>query len=207
MQDQGPGAGKRPIDAALSRGRCEVSMLELSGEIGYRAVTVEQVLAQSGVSLEQFEAEFGDLESCFVAAYEAEADVLCEAMLDAAGRAEGWRAGTRAGLETLLRFVAERPAVARALIRDVHVVGGRALDKHEETLSRLTAAIGRGAALPEEQLEWTSSFIVGAVEGVISARLARGATDDLPALAPELMYLIVASFEGRDEAAQELRQK
>lgn len=207
MQEQGPGAGKRPIDAALARGRCEVAVLELSGEIGYRAVTVDQVLLHSGVSLEQFEAEFGDLESCFVAAYEAEADVLCEAMLEAAGRADGWRAGTRAALETLLRFVAGRPAVAKALIRDVHVVGGSALLKHEEVLARLTEAVGRSAELPEEQLAWTSSFIVGAVEGVLSARLTRAETDDLLSLLPELMYLIVASFEGREAAAGELDEK
>jgi len=182
-------------------------MLQLSGEIGYRAVTLERVLSHSGVSREQFEAEFGDIESCFVAAYEAEADVLCEAMLEAAARTDGWRAGTRAAVETLLRFIAERPAVARALIRDVHVVGGNALLKHEEVLARLSTAVGRSAQLPEEQLVWTSSFIVGAVEGVVTARLARGETDDLLSLLPELMYLIVASFEGREAAAEELDEK
>lgn len=182
-------------------------MLELSGEIGYRAVTVEQVLANSGVSREQFEAEFGDLESCFVAAYEAEADVLCEAMLEAGGRADDWRAATREALQTLLRFVAARPAVAKALIREVHVVGGSALEKHEEVLERLTAAIGAGHRLPPEQRAWTASFIVGAVEGVLTARLARGETKDMPELLPELMYLIVASFEGREAAAGELGQK
>ena len=182
-------------------------MLELSGEIGYRAVTVEQVLSHSGVSLEQFEAEFGDLESCFVAAYEAEADVLCQAMLDAAARAGDWRSGTRAALETLLLFVSERPGVARALVRDVHVVGGGALAKHEEVLARLTTAIASGTQLPEEQLGWTSSFTVGAVEGVVTSRLARGDTDDLTALLPELMYLIVASFEGREAAAEELAKE
>lgn len=178
-------------------------MLELSGEVGYRAVTVEQVLSHSGVSLEQFEAEFGDLESCFVAAYEAEVDVLCEAMLEASARADGWRAGTRAALETLLRFVTERPAVARALLRDVHVVGGAALAKHEDVLGRLALALGSGIELPEEQLAWTSTFVIGAIEGVISARLARGETEDLQELVPELMYLIVASFEGRDAAGEE----
>jgi AcrR family transcriptional regulator len=207
MQEQGPGAGKRPIDAARARGRSEAAMLQLSGEIGYRAVTLEQVLSHSGVSREQFEAEFGDLESCFVAAYEAEADVLCEAMLEAAGRTDGWRAGTRAALDTLLRFIAERPAVARALIRDVHVVGGDALLKHEEVLARLSTAVGRSAKLPEDQLAWTSSFIVGAVEGVVTARLARGETEDLLSLLPELMYLIVASFEGREAATEELGEK
>ncbi|HET9591313.1 MAG TPA: hypothetical protein VFP17_00205 [Solirubrobacterales bacterium] len=182
-------------------------MLELSGEIGYRAVTVEKVLSHSGVSLRQFEAEFGDLEGCFVAAYEAEADALCEAMLVAARQADGWRDGVRAGLATLLRFVSERPLVAKALVRDVHVVGGRALEKHEEVLAQLSTAIGRSVELPEGQPGETPSFIVGAIEGVVTARLARDETEDMPALLPELMYLVVASFEGRDAAARELDEE
>lgn len=207
MQEQGPGAGKPSIDAALARGRCRVAMLELSGEIGYRAVTVEKVLSHSGVSLEQFEAEFGDLEGCFVAAYEAEADALCEAMLVAARQAGGWRAAVRAAVGTLLRFVSERPLVARALIRDVYVVGGRALAKHEEVLAHLSAAIVKGTDLPEEQMGGTGAFIVGAIEGVVTARLARNESDDIPALLPELMYLVVASFEGREAAAEELTEE
>lgn len=179
-------------------------MLELSGEIGYRSLTVEKVLSSSGVSLEQFEAEFGDLEGCFTAAYEAEADALSEAMLRAARGAGDWRSATRAALATLLRFVSERPAVARALIRDVHVVGGQALRKHEEVLGRMAGAIGAGRDLSEEQLAWTTTFIVGAVEGVLASRLAREETDDILDLLPELMYLIVASFEGREAAAEEL---
>jgi hypothetical protein len=51
---------------------------------------------------------------------------------------------------------------------------------------------------------WTSNFIVGAVEGVVTARLARGETKDMLSLLPELMYLIVTSFEGREAAAEEL---
>ncbi|HEV2858030.1 MAG TPA: hypothetical protein VGW80_06465 [Solirubrobacterales bacterium] len=182
-------------------------MLELSGEIGYRAVTVERVLTHSGVNFEQFEAEFGDLEGCFTAAYEAEADALFEAMLRAARQAGSWRAGTRAALELLLHFAGTRPAVAKALIRDVHVVGGRALAKHEEILAGLTSTLGLGSSLPEEQVSWTSSFIVGAVEGVVAARLARDETDDMLGLLPELMYLIVASFEGREAARGELEEE
>jgi AcrR family transcriptional regulator len=207
MQEQGPGAGKRSIDAAHARARCRTAMLELSGEIGYRSVTVEKVLSHSGVSLRQFEAEFGDLEGCFAAAYEAEADALCEAMLVAARQGDGWRAGVRAALATLLRFVSERPLVAKALVRDVYVVGGRALTKHEEVLTQLSAALERHTQLPAEQPGETSNFIVGAIEGVVAARLAREQPEDIPALLPELMYLVVVTFEGRGAAAEETEDK
>jgi len=182
-------------------------MLELSGEIGYRAVTVEQLLDRGEVSAEQYERRCGDLESCFAAAYEAEAEALCAAMLAAAKEAGEWREGVRAALMTLLRFAAERPAVANALVREVHVVGGAALVKHEELLERLTVAIERGCDVPADELATVPrapSFVVGAVEGVIAGRLVRGERDDLQAVAAELMYLIVASFLGAEEAASEL---
>jgi len=182
-------------------------MLELSGEIGYRAVTVARLLDRGEVSVEQYESQFSDLESCFAAAYAAEADALCEAMLAAAKAAGGWREGVRAALLTVLRFAAERPGVANALVREVHVVGGAALLKREEVLERLTVAIERGCDIPGDELAAVPrapSFVVGAVEGVIAGRLARGETDDLPLVASELMYLIVASFLGAEEAATEL---
>ena len=207
MRAEGPGAGKRSNADALVRERAVGAMLELSGEIGYRAVTVEQLLDRGEVTVEQFDHQFGDLESCFAAAYAAEAEALCEVMLAAAKEAGEWRAGVRAALLTVLRFAAKRPAVANALVREVHVVGGAALLKHEEVLERLTVAIERGCAVPADELATVPrapSFVVGAVEGVISGRLARGETDDLPAVASELMFLIVASFLGAEEAADEL---
>lgn len=166
-------------------------MLELSGEIGYRSTV----------------AQLGEVEDLFADAYEAEAEALCTAMLDAAAAAGDWRGGTRAAVKTLLRFAAERPALASALLCEVHVVGGRALAKHEEVLERLTAAIEGGCALPADRVSTVPrapSFVVGAVEGVVAGRLSRGETDDLPSLEPELMYLIVASFLGRAAAEDEI---
>jgi hypothetical protein len=90
----------------------------------------------------QFYSNFHNLADCF-AAYDAEAERLCTALVDAAGAASGWREGTpRADLTELFRFAAERLLVARALLCEVHVAGGDAFAKHDEVLERLTAAIG-----------------------------------------------------------------
>ncbi|HSS43377.1 MAG TPA: hypothetical protein VLK37_12605 [Solirubrobacterales bacterium] len=201
MQDQGPRDGKG-TSAADGR-RIEMAMLELSGEVGYRAVTLDALLDRSGATNEQFEARFADLEACFAAAYEAEAEELCTAMLTAAGEGGDWRAATEAALTTVLRFAGARPRTARALIREVHIVGGPALAKHEELLERLAAAMGEECRSPASDSAVTRapSFIVGAVEGVISGHLDRGEERQLLEAAPELMDLIATFFVGGDREA------
>lgn len=204
MEDQGPGAGKG-TGGALVRQRIEMAMLELSGEVGYRAVSLELLLVRSGATAADFEANFADLESCFVAAYAAEADDLCEAMLAEAKRAGAWREGTEAALAVVLRFAAARPEIASSLVREVHVVGGEALAKHEEVLERLSRAMGEECEAPADDLvvPRAPNFIVGAVEGVIVGHLDRGQSHQLLAAAPELMDLIATFFIGRESGSDQ----
>lgn len=177
-------------------------MLELSGEVGYRSVTLELLLARSETTAEEFAAHFAGLDACFAAAYEAEAEALCAAMLAAAEQAGDWRAATGAGLNVVLRFAAEQPRVTKALVREVHVAGGPALARHEQILERLARAMGEGCKAPDAEkmtVPRAPSFIVGAVEGVIAGHLDRGEAPDLVSAAPELMDLIATFFVGDDE--------
>jgi AcrR family transcriptional regulator len=197
MEDQGPEGGKGTGADAGARQRTEMAMLELSGESGFRAVSLDRLLARSAATVEQFDSWFADLDECFAAAYRAEADALCEAMLAASEGAREWRAGVEAGLTVLLRFTAARPDVARALVREAHVVGGESLAKHEEVMKRLAAAMDQRCERSEDvALPRAASFIVGAVEGVIAGHLDRGQAQELLAAMPELMDLIAAFFIG-----------
>jgi AcrR family transcriptional regulator len=198
MEEQGPEAGKGTGADANARRRTERAMLELSGQVGFRAIDLEALLVRSGASAEQFDSWFDDLEECFTVAYREEADELCEAMLAASRGARDWRGGTEAALTVVLRFTAARPDVARALVREAHVVGGQAIAKHEEVLERLASAIADQCEPPgaDTSLPWAPSFIVGAVEGVISGHLDRGEEAELLSAAPELMDLIATFFVG-----------
>lgn len=173
-------------------------MLELSGEVGYHSVTQDLLLSRSGATAEEFSANFTDLEACFAAAYEAEAEELCDAMLAAAAEADDWRAATEAGLTTVLRFAADRPQIAKALVREVHIAGGTTVAKHEELLERLAKAMGEGCKDPHAEMSVprAPNFIVGAIEGVISGHLDRGEAQGLLATAPELMDLIAIFLIG-----------
>jgi AcrR family transcriptional regulator len=201
MEDQGPRNGKGKGADELARQRLGTAMLELSGELGYRAVTLELLLSRSDTRAEQFYACFHSLDDCFAAAFEAEAAALYDAMLTAAKAAGEWRPATEAALTVVLRFVVEHPQIARSLVREVHVVGGAALVKHEQFLQRLSLALGEECEALEGDLvvPRAPSFVVGAIEGVISGHLDRDEPERLLAATPELMTLISTFFLGSGE--------
>src|SRR4051794_22182485 len=113
MQDQGPGASKRRTAVALARERERerilTATLSLAGEIGYGELTVAKVLARSGGSRGQFYSLFANIEACFAAAYEAEAERLCLSLVDALSAAPGWSQSVRAALTALFRYADEQP--------------------------------------------------------------------------------------------------
>jgi hypothetical protein len=180
-------------------------MLELSRKIDYRAITIRELIIRGEVAVEEDCSSERERANSFAAVYAAEAEVLCEAMLEAGRRQGSWRQGVHAALMTLLRFAAERPAVANALFREVYVVGGPALAKREEMVGRLTVALGGGYEGVEEAMgaPHPARFVIGAVEGVIAGHLSRGQAERLPGVGPELSRFIVASFQGI-EASKEL---
>jgi len=181
-------------------------MLELSRKIDYRALRVRELIISGEVGIEE-DVELRERESYFAEVYAGEAEALCAAMLDAAHREDNWSEGVGAALRTLLEFAAERPAVADALFREVYVVGGPALIKREEVVSRLTAALEGSCEGSEDEMivvPRPARFIVGAVEGVIAGHLSRGQAERLPCICPELTRFVFAALRGIEVAAEEL---
>ena len=153
-------------------------MLLTAGALGYEAATLQEVAERAGVSRAQFQRHFGSREECFAAAYEAAAERLVEDVLEAGREAPSWRLGLRAALAELLRFVAEQPLLAKALILEVRAARGNAWVAHQQMVDRLVTAID-------------------------SAREQPGA--EAQHLLPDLTHLVVLNYFGEDEAWLELR--
>lgn len=182
--------------------------ISLAGEVGFGELTVDKVIARSGGGRAAFYAHFAGVEACFAAGYELEAEALCRRTLATAIGIPGWRDRTRAALGELFRFVGERPLVATSLFLEVDLAGPGPRRKHDEVADRLTAAVEGPCAMPDDGLPPPNpiarAFVVGAVEGVVRSRLVKGEHEQILATLPDLMYLIVSLFEGRDAAREEL---
>ncbi len=193
-------------DATVREGELE-GVLHVVGEVGYRLASVRAVLEYSGSHRRQFYEHFASLEDCFAQACEAWLDRLGVSLLEAAIAANGWRSAVRASVIELLRFVSEKPELARALFVEVQVAGGVALAKHDEAVERLAQLLDgvRSEIEPgEEPPAATGIFVLGGVEAYICDVLAAGDARRVWDALPELMHMIVGSYLGPAAADEEL---
>jgi AcrR family transcriptional regulator len=185
-------------------------MLLTVGARGYEAATAQEVAERSGISRDRFHRHFGSKDECFARAYEEAATRLRDDVLEAGRAAPSWRLGFRAGLAELLRFVAEQPLLARALLLDVRAARGRAWQVHQQVVDRLIAVVDRARhepdALPSVSAS-TAGFMVGAIEESLALELGAGRGGEVQRLLPDLCHLVVLNYFGEDEAWLELRSE
>ena len=192
---------------AIQRERLLAAMIKTVTEIGYNALTVQNVLARAGISRPTFYEQFEDKEDCFLAAFETSAAQMRE-RIEAAVAAAGpnWRDRLRSGIAELLRFIADEPEAARTVIIEARASSAAGLQRRDELLDQFASCID---ALVREDLDEPPSAIaaagvVGGIESVLYARLQKGEADELDALLPSLMYFAVLAYAGNEAANEEL---
>jgi AcrR family transcriptional regulator len=197
-----PGLRSRP-----ARERLLESMLVASGELGYEQVAVRHVIERAKTSRATFYKHFDDREDCFVQAQRDAGAWLYRRLIGAGRRRQSWREGLRAALAELLEFCANQPAVAKALLVEPHAAGERAMAQRRDLMERLSHALdGARREIPSRQAPppVTSSFIVGAIDSLVSAKLMDGDAERAPEMLPGLLYFVVMQYFGESAAWEEM---
>jgi AcrR family transcriptional regulator len=193
---------------AIQRERLLAAMFRSVNEVGYRALTVQNVLSRAGISRPTFYQQFEDKEDCFLCAFDTAAEQIAERVeAAAAGAAEGsWRDRLRAGVAALLGFVAEEPDAARLIVVEARASSPAGLLRRDALLDRFAGCIDAlvREELPEPPSAIAAVGVVGGIESVLYARLRKGEVDDLGSLLPSLMYFAVLAYAGRSAASEEL---
>jgi AcrR family transcriptional regulator len=198
LRESREGEGVSPIMEA---------MLEVCGERGYREVSVQSVLDRSGASRRQFYSHFRSKSDCYADAYEFEVERRYAALLRAAAREETWARAVVTALRKMADLLENRPSLARGLLIEVHVAGGRALSKRAEVLARLAAALDGAREDPgvrHSPPPLTSAFMLGTIEAYITRTLLREAPQEFGAGMRELAEMVLSAYFGRDETIAEL---
>lgn len=205
MEAPGPLREVRSWEEALPDRSADDAVLEAmlltAGEKGYAKTTVREVSERARITQDRFHRRFGSKEACFARAYEAAAEQLGAELLEACRGGAGWRERFRAGLAELLRFVAEQPLLAKALLLEVRAARGDAWVAHQRQVERLTAALdtvrGEPGARPDAS-PMTAGFIAGAIEEALSLELAAGRAADAERLLPDLTHLAFLQLFGEE---------
>jgi AcrR family transcriptional regulator len=190
-----------------ARERLLEAMLVVSGELGYERVAVRDVIGRGGTSRATFYKHFDDREDCFAQAYHDASEWLRRRLIGAAKRQPSWREGLRAGLAELLEFCANQPAIAKALFVEVHAAGEKALAERRDLMERLSLALdGARRELSTRQAPppITSTFMVGAIDTLVCAKLMDGDAERAPEMLPGLLHFVVMQYFGEKAAWEEL---
>jgi AcrR family transcriptional regulator len=189
------------------RERLLEAVLLVSGELGYEQVAVKHVIERARASRATFYKYFEDREDCFAQAYGDAGEWLHRRMLGAAKRQSTWREGLRAALAELLEFCANQPAIAKAVFVEVHAAGEQALAQRRDLMERLSRALDsarREISSRQAPPPVTSTFMVGAIDTLVCAKLMDGDAAHAPEMLPGLLYFVVMQYFGEEAAWEEM---
>lgn len=166
-------------------------------------MTVEDITRRAGVSRRTFYENFRDKEDCFVTSYRQHGEELMAAVIAAGSIGVDSEERTAFALAAVLRFLAERPAVAHMGVIEVMAAGPAALAERDQTILALTSLIDENAlmAIPGPTPGLLPRVIVGAILQLVYDTVLAGNSDALEQLTPLSTYMMLVPRHGPREAA------
>jgi AcrR family transcriptional regulator len=205
----GPHGLSREEVSASQRSRMLLAMAQAVSENGYAATPVAEVLSRAHCSRETFYDHFANKEECFLAAYDAAADLVLLAMGDAVGQIPEEVRGPRellgVTLKRYLETMALEPAFARTFMVEVYAAGDAALARRVAVQQRFVDQVIEWASAETASQRFACEMVVAALIGFVTHYICAGRAEELPSLHPELFGQIEAilSAQGLDEAFAE----
>lgn len=202
--------GRHGLPAALvvanQRERIIAALAAVCVSKGYRAATVEDIIARAGVSRRTFYDLFSGKQDCFLVAFDLLSDQLFSAVDVAYRNSEGnpWAVRLDAALRALLGLLAAEPEFARLVMVEVLVAGDTARQRRDGLLVRFEDLLAPAAELlplADADRRLVGRAVIGGLTEALYARIAAGATLQLPELRGELLYCLLVPYVGHARAA------
>jgi AcrR family transcriptional regulator len=207
-----PGRHGLPREFVLDnqRQRILAAVAEAVSDVGYAAMTVEDIIKAAGVSRRTFYEHFKGKEDAFLVSYDDISAQLMQAVDAAFQRTESFVSRVEDCMRAFLGLLAAEPAYANMCIVEVLVAGPTAIGRRNAVMGQFTELIEQAAAEALRKSArppaLTAETLVGGVHEVIYARVLRGETAQLPELLPDLTFAILLPYMGRDVATAEYRR-
>jgi AcrR family transcriptional regulator len=185
--------------ARSQRERMLRAMAEAVSELGYVNTPVAQVLRRAGVSRETFYEQFTNKEQCFLAAYDATATTLLQAMVaerDSEPPARGTADELSRALARYLAALAREPALARTFLVEVYAAGPAALARRVQVQSRFVEALAVRLKAKNAEQRFACEAIVAAVSALATQRICAGRATDMRQLHGPLLRFAQSSLAG-----------
>lgn len=199
----------QPLVAHSQRERILISMSRACAQKGYRATTIADIVEPAGVSRATFYELFKDKEDCLRASMEL-------SLADAMGRVaaiyspqKAWAQMVVENTEAFLDLLASRPAFARLALVEAPAAGGHSHEMHaagKRVLQKLLDS-ARNDPIEEETIPASAaSAALAGAESLVVGQILAGNTRRLRELLPDIVYILIVPYLGRDEALRYSRE-
>jgi AcrR family transcriptional regulator len=201
----GAKAGSVPVRPALSREFIAVhkkrrimdAIAELTAEQGYDATKIGDIVRRAGVARKTLYDNFEGKEEVFLATFDAAVDEALQRIEADCAAVEGdWEERVQAGLAAFLRYVAEKPALARMCMIEALSATQAATERYEAAMQRFVDLTKRSVPQDDQLPETIEETLVGGVAWIVYQQIRRQEADKAEDLLPELSEFMLAPFQG-----------
>lgn len=196
---------RREFVTENQRGRLAAGIIAAVAEHGYHDTTISGIAAAAGVSRRTFYAYFSSKEECFFDTYEAIAEHLRAAALEAAPAELEWTERIRGESGAVLETFAANPDLARFFLVAPSRAGAEIAARSRRimiaALTGFTDQIPPPPATRETSLA-AQQALVGGVAAMIVRKVEAGEGEQLPKILPDLLELVLSPYLGREQAAE-----
>ncbi len=181
------------------RQRLLASLIRAVAESGYNAVTITALAEGAGVTTRTFYKYFDTVEGCYLAAFDAAAEMLSQRLVESYGSEAGWPAKVRAVLASALDFFATSPDLAKLLLTEPFVAGPGVSRRYQEQIERLAPYLRAGRELSAEAASFpatTERGLIGSIASQVGRKVSAGEAAELPKLLPDLAQFALSPYLG-----------
>ncbi len=182
-------------------------MVDLAGEHGLEAVSVDAICERAQVNGGHFERCFADLEDCFLSIHDEVADDFWDRLRSAYENASGWHDRIWAAGWAMMRFLQEDAVRARFLLVAVNGAGSAAQARRDRLVQRFADLLDGGHVerrKPGRVSRCTAEIAAGAIYRMVLDKVEAGSIERNDEFLPELIYVAVMPYLGAQAAEDEL---
>ena len=168
-------------------------------ERGYANTTVAHIIKRAGVSRATFYELFDGMESCFQAAFDANAELVAAVLYAELEQMKATKGKPLERLDHIVRVylesLAAAPTLARVFLVESYAAGPAFIEQRHKSLERFVDIVAEthrgetGILGTRKDQRFAVEAIVGAVSWMTTNAVAAGETDKLPELRKPLMKL------------------
>ncbi len=178
------------------------AIADIVAEKGYSGLTIPEIARRANVSHQTFYEIYPSKHDAFLGAQQTGllegVRTSGEAFQD---QAENWPLAVAQTVRAAVHYFVEDPAQTRLNLVDVLAAGPEALEVREQGLQTYAGFLEPGHKLGVAP-DIAAEAITGGVWQILHQYVVRDRIDELPALIPQLVYLVLTPFLGPKEAAK-----